>query len=459
MDTTTQPAPAPAPRSSPFINRNFGLLWTGQAISNIGDMVFDTTLILWIATRLAAGMSWAPLAVSGVLLSVLIPTILAGPWAGVFVDRWDKRRTMIGMDVLRAAFILSLLPLTGIVPIFGSHPSVGWQLGSIYAVVFLTTLCSLFFSPARVALIGDVVTREERGRASGLGQVTQHLASLIGPPIAGPLFLTLGARWALVANASSFALSFVLISLVRAPASARSVAEGERGHALREVREGLRFFGQSRVLVTITISAVILMLGAGSLQALDVFFVTRTLHASASLYGVMSAALGAGALLGAIAVSVLARKLNMAHVFWISMLLCAFFITVYSRMTAFVPAFIALFFAGIPMAALNVSVTPLMLQVTPRELIGRVSGVLQPAVSLSSVAGIGIAGLLAGTTLQGFHARLFGMTFGPIDSIFTAAGVMGLAGGTYAMYGLRGLSEQRKVQGGDAGPEALEWPA
>jgi MFS family permease len=447
MDTTMQASPPPTQRSFPLINRNFALLWTGQGISNIGDMVFGTTLILWIATRLAGGMSWAPMAVSGVLLAALIPTVLAGPWAGVFVDRWDKRRTMIVMDALRAALIVVLLPLTGLIPVFGSHPSIAWQLGSIYTIVVLTTLCSLFFGPARVALIGDVVTTEERARASGLGQMTQHLASLIGPPLAGPIFFTLGARWALLANAASFLLSFAMISLVSAPVAARSVAAGEQGHAWREVRAGLRFFGQSRVLVTITVSAVIVMLGAGSLDALDVFFVTRTLHASAGLYGLMSASIGGGALLGAIVVSVFAKKLNMAHVFWTSMLLCGLLVTVYSRMTAFVPAFIALFFAGIPMAALNVSVTPLMLQVTPRELIGRVSGVLQPAISLASVGGISIAGLLAGTVLHGFHAQLLGMTFGSTDSIFSAAGVLGLVAGIYAMYGLRDVSEQPVVQG------------
>ncbi len=459
MDTSTQPVHPPAPRAVPWINRNFGLLWTGQAISNVGDLVFDTTLILWIATRLAAGMSWAPLAVSGVLLSALVPTVLAGPWAGVFVDRWDKRRTMIGMDALRTAFIVLLLPLTGLVPIFGLHPSVGWQLGSIYATVVLSSLCSLFFGPAQVALIGDVVAPEERGRASGLGQMTRHLASLIGPPVAGPLFFTLGARWALLINAVSFALSFIFITLVHAPASARSVTVGERGHAIREAREGLRFFGQSRVLVTITVSAVIIMLGAGSLDTLDVFFVTRTLHASAGFYGLISAAMGAGALLGAIGVSVFAKRLNMARVFWISMLLCGLLITVYSRMTAFVPAIVVLFIAGVPMAALNVSVMPLMLQVTPRELIGRVSGVLQPAISTATVAGIGVAGLLAGTVLQSFHAHLLGMTFGSTDTIFAAAGLLGLVAGIYAMYGLRRVStlDQETIEA--TVQESVEVPA
>ncbi len=459
MDTTTQPKLSPTARPFPLINRNFGLLWTGQAVSNVGDLVFDTTLLLWIATRLAAGMSWAPLAVSGVLLSVLIPTIVAGPWAGVFVDRWDKRRTMIVMDVLRTALIVLLLPLTGLVPISGLHPLIGWQLACIYAVVVLTTVCSLFFRPARVALIGDVVAPEERSRASGLGQTTQHLATLLGPPVAGPLYFTLGARWALLADAASFAASCVLIRLVNAPSSARSVPMGERGHAFREVREGLRFFSQSRVLVTITLSAAIIMFGAGSLDALDVFFVTLTLHASAAWYGLISASMGAGALLGAIGVSIFAKKLNMAHVFWVSMLLCGLLIVLYSRMTAFVPAIVVLFAAGIPMAALNVSVMPLMLQVTPRELIGRVSGVLQPAVSVASVGGIGIAGFLAGTVLHGFRARVLGMTFGPTDTIFMAAGFLGLVAGVYAMYGLRGVSTLKLVEVGGTGHESVEVPA
>jgi hypothetical protein len=78
-----------------FINRNFALLWWGQAISSIGDYAWDTALVLWIATFLAKGRSWAPLAVSGVLLAAALPQIVVGPIAGVFVDRLDKRRTMI----------------------------------------------------------------------------------------------------------------------------------------------------------------------------------------------------------------------------------------------------------------------------------------------------------------------------------------------------------------------------
>ena len=458
MDSTTDPAIAPPTPRFTLINRNFTYLWIGQGVSNVGDMVFDTTLILWIATGLAHGKSWGPLAVSGVLLAVLIPTVAFGSLAGVFVDRWDKRRTMVAMDAMRAAIIVLLLPLTGLVSI-GLHPSAQWQLGLVYSAVVATTLCSLFFGPARVALIGDVVTAAERGRASGLGQMTQHLAALIGPPLAGPIYFTLGARWALIANALSFALSLAMIACVQAPLAARSLAAGARGHAWREAREGLRFFADNPVLVALTVSAVILMLGAGSLQALDVYFLTGTLHASPGLYGLMSAAIGAGALLGAILISSFAARLNMARVFWMSILLTSLLITAYSRMTVFVPALVILFLAGIPMAALNVALMPLVLQVTPRELIGRVAGVLQPSVSLASVVGIAIAGGLAGTVLRGFRAEIFGMTFRTIDSIFTAAGLLGLGAGVYALFALRGVSESEHRSGMRAHGESADRSA
>src|SRR6266487_5096001 len=73
-------------------NRNWRLLWTGQAVSMIGDMVFYTTVMLWIATVIAKGEPWAPAAASGALMATAVPVLLIGPIAGVWVDRWDRRR-------------------------------------------------------------------------------------------------------------------------------------------------------------------------------------------------------------------------------------------------------------------------------------------------------------------------------------------------------------------------------
>jgi MFS family permease len=88
-----------------LINRQFARVWVSGAVSRVGDFVFDTTVLLWISTILAKGQPWAPAAASGVLIAVLVPSVVVGPLAGVFVDRWDPRRTMLWSDAIRALLI------------------------------------------------------------------------------------------------------------------------------------------------------------------------------------------------------------------------------------------------------------------------------------------------------------------------------------------------------------------
>jgi MFS family permease len=92
-----------------YISREYLLLWAGQMISGLGDYVFTTTLTLWIVTEIARDQPWAPLAVSGLLLAELLPSFLVGPLAGVFVDRWETRRVLLTMDLVRAILIALLI--------------------------------------------------------------------------------------------------------------------------------------------------------------------------------------------------------------------------------------------------------------------------------------------------------------------------------------------------------------
>jgi MFS family permease len=88
-------------------NRNWRLLWIGQAVSLTGDSVFDITVLLWVATVLAKGRPWAPAAAAGVLIAEAVPVLAVGPLAGVWVDRWNRRRTMLASDACRAVVIAS----------------------------------------------------------------------------------------------------------------------------------------------------------------------------------------------------------------------------------------------------------------------------------------------------------------------------------------------------------------
>ena len=430
-----------APAHGLLINRDFALLWSGQTVSTLGDVVFSTTLVLWIATGIGRGQAWAPLAVSGVLIATAIPSLVVGPLAGVFVDRWDARRAILWADALRALLILCLLPLP-----FATHRlPAPWQLGAIYGVVFLARICAQFFNPARLALTGDIVADEQgRARAAGLEQVTAGLAAIVGPAVAAPLFVALGAEVALAANALSFAASFLALLAIRAPHPAAGLVDiaeqGQAGHVWREFGQGARLYLTNRVLTVLLVSTVVVMLGAGALNALDYFFATDNLHMAPRLYGFLSAAFGVGALAGAILATLWAGHLGVARLFWLSILAAGALTMVYARLTSFAPALVVLFLMGPTNAAVNVAVGPLILHAAPRAYVGRVTAILLPAVDLASLISIGTAGAIVSTVLRGFHATLLGLSLGPIDTVFTATGLLMLAGGLYAMVNLRDIT-------------------
>lgn len=414
------------------INRSFGLLWAGQAISSFGDRVFDTTLILWVATHIAVGHRWAPLAVSGVLLSVSIPTILMGPIAGVFVDRWDtKRRTMLWADALRALLIVLLLLNSG-------HTQIGVQLASIYTIVALAATCTAFFGPARLALLRDIVPEADLTRAAGRQQTTTMFSAIVGPAIAAPLFIALGVQWALVVDAASFLVSFALISRIRLPDVDRVAATRESVGG--ELVAGLRYFASNRVLIVLLVSVVLVFLGYGAFTALNIFFLMENLHAPVRSYGLLAASSGAGSVLGTLASTAMARRIRPLPALWLSLLAFGVLDLAYARMTSLVPAVIILFLTGLPGALYHIVLNPIVLQVTPREFVGRISAILSPAFSLASLCSVALAGFLASTILRGFHAAVFGIAFGPIDTVFSATGLLELVAGIVALLSLRGVS-------------------
>ncbi|HEY7358946.1 MAG TPA: MFS transporter, partial [Ktedonobacterales bacterium] len=353
---------------------------------------------------------------------------------GVFVDRWDKRRTMLAMDASRAILIALLLIVA-----LGTF-SAAWQLGLIYTVVFLASACAQFFNPARFALIGDIVDEPDLARASGLSQTTLSLAVIIGPPLAAPLLFTVGVEWALLLNALSFVVSFLAILAVRIPASASSAAAAPHGNYFQDFSAGLRFFFHNRILFTLFITIIIAMLGAGAMNALDIFFTTQNLHTPATLYGFLGTAQGIGLIIGAILASIFAQRLGVVRMFWLSMIALGVSILVFARLTSFIPALVVLFVLGVVNAPIDVAAGPLILHATPREFVGRVMAVIAPSNALASIASTAIAGALASTVLQGFHATILDISFGPIDTIFTGTGLLMALGGLYAMIGLRGVT-------------------
>lgn len=452
MNTATVPSAAPTTRSAgPLISRDFALLWSGQTISILGDFVFNTALLVWIAAVVARGAVWAPLAVSGVLVAAAVPAVLIGPLAGVFVDRWDHRRTMLAMDAIRVVVVALLIPVVVGVPIpllaAGRLP-VAWTLGLLYGGVFVIAACEQFFRPATLALVGQLVEEPLRPRAMGLLQGSMSVAMLIGPAVAPPLLLAFGAQWALLINAASFAVSFATVWALRVQPRAAVGAEANRRGFARELGAGASFLMRSRVLRTLMVMSAIAMLGAGTLNALDIFFTTQNLHTPVALYGLLNTALGIGLIAGSVAGAVFAERIGLARMLWLSILIVGALVVVYARLTSFGPAAAVLLLTGIPLAAIDVASGPLLLREAPAEMVGRVSSLMNPAAMVAALAGSALAGYLDGVLLRGFSATLFGLRFGPVDTIYMGAGVLIVVSGVYALVELRGADQRARYTSG-----------
>jgi len=458
MDSTT-PSPT-LPTTALLSNRNFVLLWLGQAISRLGDTVFDFTLLLWIAAVLARQEPWAPLAVSGILVAQTLPMILIGPIAGVFVDRWDKRRLMLWMDLLRALLVASLLPVTGMAALpflEGGALPVHIQLWIVYGVVFLASACSQFFAPARVALTGDIVPASQQAQAASFEQVTESLSLILGPLLAAPLLFGVGMQWALLINALSFLLSLFTILAIRAPVPAHSVMLGQRGHLRREFGQGLRFTFGNRVIRTSFIALFVAMLGIGAYNALYVFFFLQNLHVPATLIGLLDAIFGSGVIVGAVLAGVFAQRVGLERILSLAGLAAGVAFVIMARMTNIGAAVGVIVLVGMSQGGFGVTFWPLVLKATPRELVGRVAAILNPSPTLASMVSIALAGYLASTVLRGWHANILGITFGPIDTILSGAGILLVLAGLYLLKNLHEEPPEAPFQP-QSGPAAEEIP-
>ncbi|MFC9794732.1 MFS transporter [Streptomyces sp. NPDC127584] len=454
-----------------LINRDYTRLWFGQAVSSVGDAVFSTTLVLWVATVLAKDEEWAPLAVSGVLMASSVAVLGIGPLAGVFVDRWDKLATLLRTEVVRGALVV-VLTLVSLLPT--DALPVGVWLGLVYVTVLLLHASGQFFSPARFAILADLVKGDaDRARAAGIGQATGETAWIIGPPIAAPLLFAAGIQWALLFNAVSYAVSYVAIRSIEVPAPAvapdrASPATGSAASGAAKVRrrpslggefaDGVRFFARSRFLVVLLLLAVIGQFGLGALSTLNVFFTTDNLNADAHLYGYIGMAMGIGGITGALSGGRVVQWLGARRSTWISLLVSGVLLIAYSRQTTFLGGIALLFVFTVPLTVLNTAMAPLLLAAAPPDLRGRVMAVFYPVTKLASMLAAVLAGWLAGSVLTDVAGSVAGVRFGPIDTIFAVSGLVVVLSGVFAWLALPGTGAAEKDAGESPGGGAGEAP-
>jgi MFS family permease len=421
-----------------LINRNYTLLWLGGTISQIGDVLFTMMLILWVGTLLD-NQSSAPLAVSGVVLAAALPALLIGPFAGVFVDRWPKQRTMRIMDALRAVLVCSLLPISGPLPL-----PLALKLTIMYLVVAAVSGLSQFFTPAAKAILKEVVPEEQLTRASALTVGAGVFSWAIGSTCAGICYVSLGAGWAIALNAASFACSWVLVGRMRVSAaeSRASAQPTSLRRVLTELREGLRFIGGQLQLRTLLLTESLFSFGWGIVSVLAFFYITQNIQVPMSLFGLFSAVPAIGGILGTLLVDRAAGKFGATSVYARALLFAGVMVVVSTVPNQAIIDLVGFTLIGIATMQAEVLVGPLVLLATPEQMVGRVFSTLGTVTTLSTLLATFLSGYVSSMLLQGVIVHLPTGELNAINLLHIGAGVLIFVGGLHASRQFRKLQKR-----------------
>ena len=385
-------------------NKNFRWLWLGQIISNYGDSLTSLALLILI-NRLTG--STAALATVAILMA--LPQVTLGLLAGVFVDRWSRKTTMIVSDILRGFVVLGL--------VFVRDPGDVWLL---YALTLVQATVGVFFSPARLALLANVVEGDELLAANSVSQTSRILFSLLGTASAG-VIIGLWNEFAIIfiLDTLTFFISALFTWRVIAPPGLRPQA-GATVHAIvSELMAGMRVIFTSRTLIGVLVSAAIVMLGLGAVNVLFVPLLVNELGLPETWFGAIEAAQVAGMVLGGTLTAVLAARLQPTRIISLGLAALGVGIAFIAIVTHVWQIMLLLFPVGLVMTPVNAAVATLTQTLVSDELRGRIGAALQTMVGAANITSMALAGVLA---------EIVG-----VRNVFLLAGLMAVLAGVVAI--------------------------
>lgn len=386
-------------------NRNYRYAWTGQVVSEIGDHFNNIAVFSLVMQTTGSG-----LIVSGVMLARAVPAILAGPVAGVLLDRVDRREIMIVSDLVRAVVALGFIATV--------HVPRTWLL---LVLSGLLMFASPFFTSGRAAILPRIASRDELHTANALTQTTQWVTLTVGTMAAGISAAALGYTAAFVLNSMSFLFSAWAISRLRPPeggfrAPAAPLAGAPIARPWHEYLEGLRYMRQQPLLMGIALLGVGWASGGGAAQILFTLFGEVVFDRGPAGIGVLWGCAGIGLILGGTVAHQIGPRIafrTYKRLVAVCYLVHGGAYIVFSQMESFGWALV---FIGLSRAAVAVSTvlnTTLMLRHVADSFRGRVFSTNESLVWATMMLSM----LGAGLASQHVSARTIGAWSGVLSSM------------------------------------------
>ncbi|HSL97686.1 MAG TPA: MFS transporter, partial [Candidatus Deferrimicrobiaceae bacterium] len=403
------------------LDSSFSALWFGQLISLVGDRIHQVALAFLILNA-----TNSPIAVGAVFLVATLPNLLFGPIAGTLVDRWDHREVMIVSDLLRAGVVL-LIPIAAVT-----------NLALVYPLVFVLTTISIFFRPAKVAIVPRMVASDDLVAANSALWIGETFADIGGYVIAGLFVALLGSQLPLAfwVDSVTYVGSALLIAsvsvapLTRAAAdaatdAARSATAGARAAVARfgtELRDGWRFLRGDAVLLANTLQATAGQFMLGIFLALTPVYARDAIDGlgfdSTTVYSFLEGAIGAGNLIGGFVIGLVGARLALGRLVILGYVATGGLVAGLALTGNLYLAVGLAFGTGVGNLAFVIPSQTLFQRRTPPELMGRVLGLRFSVVFGSMTLAMGVGGVLG---------ELFGAA--PVIGVFGLVTVVaGLAG-------------------------------
>nr|AIA18826.1 Transmembrane secretion effector [uncultured bacterium] len=406
-------------------NRNFRSLWLAQVVSDFGDGLTNIALLFLINS-----LTGSAAAIATMFVVLTIPQVTIGLVAGVYVDRLDRKKIMIFSDLTRGLLVLAL--------IFAGSRDLLWLM---FVIAFLQASVGTFFTPARAALLPNIVPADTLLSANSLSQVSRIIFGLLGTAAAGLLIGAFGLYWpAFLVDALTFFASMLLVSRIVAQTRAKGVNTEATARAIfAQLVDGIKLVVRTRTLLGTLVAAGVAMLGVGAVNVLLVPLIVNDLHVSPAWFGAVEFAQTSSMVLSGGLVAILARRLKPTGMLSTSMVVLGVVIASLSLVTDVWHILVILFAAGWAVTPMQASIATIMQTYVDDNLRGRTAASLNTMISTASLVSMGAAGVLASAI--------------GVRTVFVAGGALVIVAGIASALVFRGIvqTRQNKPQAAIAG--------
>jgi MFS family permease len=368
-------------------------LWYAQIVSNFGDFLALFAVIGVLTFRLHATAQQ----VTGVQISYQVPIAVLGILAGVFVDRWPLKRTLVSSDLIRGVLCLLLLLAT--------------QVWHYYVILAAISVVSSFFGPAQGVVIREAVPFHGLRSSNALMQQVMFIMRIVGPAAAGMLVGSFGPNACYFLDAASFFASACFIaSLTIRRASEQTAGQtdqpahiaGQNRSAIAKIwhdmQQGLSFIVHHAGLLFVILALAAGMFVMGCFGPLIAVYVRDSIHGGNSVYGWASAMIGIGILTGINLLNAYGVRIRNTVLVYSGLLGIAVGLVLLSSLAQIWSTLLGDFIIGFAVAGIIIPAQTLMQQETPRELMGRVGSTVMSCIFTAQILGLLLSGALAQVT-------------------------------------------------------------